>query len=193
MMTKADLRRSIRTRLSLTAEERAKKSHAICRAIARSEAWQSAGTVGIFAPQTTEPDVELLWQHANEKRICYPRVAGSGMAFHAVADPAALLVGRWGIRNPDPRHMPTVNLCEIELLLVPGVAFTKSGARLGRGGGYYDRLLAQLRLDGGTLGTCFDLQLVDSLPTETHDRPVARVVTESGFHEGPLGPLMFSL
>ena len=182
MTNKADLRRSIRTQLPLSAEERAEKSQALCYAIERSEAWRSAGTVAIFAPQTAEPDVELLWAEARDKRICYPRIAGSGMEFRAVSDPATLVAGRWKLREPDPRHSPAVHLTELELLLVPGVAFTTSGARLGRGGGYYDRILANLSTDAVTLGVCFDLQIVDFLPTEPHDQPVRHVVTESGFH-----------
>ncbi|HEX8312419.1 MAG TPA: 5-formyltetrahydrofolate cyclo-ligase [Chthoniobacteraceae bacterium] len=182
MTTKADLRRSIRALLNFPAAERAEKSRALCGVVAACEVWQSARTVAIFAAQTVEPDVELLWTSARDQRICYPRLIDEGMEFRMVSDPAALVPGRWGLREPDPEQSPLIDLATIELLLVPGMAFTTAGARLGRGGGYYDRLLGNPRIAAATLGVCFDVQLVDFLPTEAHDRSVAHVVTESGLH-----------
>jgi 5-formyltetrahydrofolate cyclo-ligase len=126
-------------------------------------------------------DVELLWPAACGKRLCYPRVDAAGLQFHHVHYSAELAAGRWGLREPDPSRATLIGLAEIDLLLVPGVAFTGAGARLGRGGGYYDRLLVDPRLLAPRFGVCFDLQIVTSLPTEPHDQPVDRVVTESGF------------
>jgi 5-formyltetrahydrofolate cyclo-ligase len=64
------------------------------------------------------------------------------------------------------------------VILVPGVAFTRAGQRLGRGGGYYDRLLSALPAKAVRLGVCFELQIVDELPSEPHDMRVDGVVTE---------------
>jgi 5-formyltetrahydrofolate cyclo-ligase len=182
MIIKAELRQSIRERLDFSTEERAAKSHRLCEAITSSEAWCKAMTIGIFAAQSTEPDVDLLWPAACGKRLCYPRVFATDLQFYHVEHSAELVVGRWGLREPDPCQATLISLAEIDLLLVPGVAFTGAGARLGRGGGYYDRLLADSRLLAPRFGVCFDLQIVTSLPTEPHDQAVDRVVTESGFH-----------
>lgn len=65
---------------------------------------------------------------------------------------------------------------EIDLLVVPGVAFAPIGSRLGRGRGYYDRYLAQPGFRAATVGVCYRHQLVDDLPAEPHDRPVGCVV-----------------
>lgn len=89
-----------------------------------------------------------------------------------------LAPGRWGIPSTPTLHAydatPDVTLC-------PGVVFTRAGHRLGRGAAHYDRWLTG---HPGTVpvGLCFEAQLVDALPTEPHDRPMAAVVTEAGVY-----------
>lgn len=84
-------------------------------------------------------------------------------------------IGHYGIREPiDPVFLP---LEAIDVMIIPGVAFDARGNRLGRGGGYYDRLLAAF--DGFTAGVAFAFQLVPCVPTEPHDRSVQVVVTET--------------
>jgi 5-formyltetrahydrofolate cyclo-ligase len=67
-----------------------------------------------------------------------------------------------------------------DVVIVPGLAFTAAGDRLGQGGGWYDRFLATVRSDCVSIGVCFDGQLVDALPVEAHDITVDHVVTERG-------------
>ena len=82
--------------------------------------------------------------------------------------------------EPDPSHCPLVAPEAIDLAIIPGVAFDpETGVRLGRGGGYYDRLLASPGFRAVTVGACFDLQLVAGLPAEEHDQRVDLVVSES--------------
>ena len=180
MMSKADLRRSICTQLAGIGDIRSEWSREICCWLVAEEIWKSASTIALFAPQLREPDIELLWSHGKGKEFCFPRVLGTELEFRAVEDPKALVTRRWELREPDPETSLPVALEEIDLLLVPGVAFTRSGRRLGRGGGFYDRLLADPELCAVSFGICFALQVVDNLPTEPHDRPVDRIVTERG-------------
>jgi 5-formyltetrahydrofolate cyclo-ligase len=67
-----------------------------------------------------------------------------------------------------------------DLVVVPGLAFTAAGDRLGQGGGWYDRFLSETRADCVTVGVCFTEQIVDALPVEAHDVMVDHVVTDSG-------------
>jgi 5-formyltetrahydrofolate cyclo-ligase len=67
-----------------------------------------------------------------------------------------------------------------DVVIVPGLAFTAAGDRLGQGGGWYDRFLATVRSDCVSIGVCFDGQLLDTLPVEVHDVAVDHVVTERG-------------
>ncbi len=85
-------------------------------------------------------------------------------------------------RRRDRRYRP-VELAPDDLLLLPGVAFTRSGARLGRGGGHYDRLLRAI--PAAAFGLAFELQIESALPLEPHDQRVRAVVTERGIWRAP--------
>ena len=92
-------------------------------------------------------------------------------------DPRRLVPGAFGILEPGP----DARLCgpgELDLLLVPGVAFTAGGLRCGRGKGYYDRYLAQSGFRAVKIGVCFAHQLVDALPAEPHDIRMDGVIFE---------------
>lgn len=175
-MTKPELRRLVALRLgALPPEARAEKSAALCREIAGTAEWAAARTVGLFSPLPSEPDVDLLWAALGTRQACYPRVNGGELLFIRVPDRAALLASRWNLLEPPHREDCVVPPEEIGLLLVPGVAFTPDGHRLGRGRGFYDRFLAHPALRAASFGVCFSEQVVPELPVEAHDRPVARL------------------
>ena len=178
VMTKSELRKAIRFRLeALPLETRAEKSATLCREIAGCGEWKTARTVAFFSPLPSEPNVDLLWAVLEARVVCYPRVDGDHLVFLKVPDRAALLESRWNLLEPAHQEDAVVPMVEIDLLLVPGLAFTPDGHRMGRGKGYYDRLLAHPALRATPLGVCFAEQLVVHLPTEEHDRPVARVIS----------------
>jgi 5-formyltetrahydrofolate cyclo-ligase len=180
MSSKQELRRAFGSILPAPPDIRAGHSARICAAIAGSAPWRNARTVVIFAPQPKEPDVELLWSHADGRTFAYPRVGEDRLGLYAVDSLYDLRAGRWGLREPDADPARAVAPDAIDLILVPGTAFTRDGRRLGRGGGYYDRLLAGVAPATCRTGVCFDFQIVPDLPTESHDQNVDFVVTESG-------------
>ena len=159
---------------------RAEKSARLCDAIAASEAWRNARTVAIFAPQPSEPDIELLWTHGAGKTFAYPRVMEGRLDLFRVASLHELAPGAFGVREPRADLACAVAPDTLDLILVPGVAFTRSGERLGRGGGFYDRLLATLPAHTIKIGTCFDAQILTELPVEPHDQRADFIATESG-------------
>jgi 5-formyltetrahydrofolate cyclo-ligase len=183
MLSKTQTRDRFRGLPRLSPEARTQKSAALCAALLRDALWQRARSVALFAPLSMEPDVELLFAFAEGKRLCFPKVLQEGLAFFGVSSPDLLVCppgSRWRVR--EPREGACMRVEELDLILVPGVAFTPGGRRLGRGAGYYDRFLA-----AGTahrIGTCFESQLVPDLPVEPHDMPMHRVLTESGFCPG---------
>ena len=166
-------------RLKTLGDSRAEKSRAITAAIAAHAAFHQAETVALFAPLPSEPDIEPLWEKGGH-RFCYPRVVGPLLEFVAVRHVEELAPAAW---NPNVREPAAgeqiIAPAEIALILVPGLAFTRDGRRLGRGGGYYDRLLALHRPHAVALGVCFDLQIVPDIPCEPHDQRVDAVLTES--------------
>jgi 5-formyltetrahydrofolate cyclo-ligase len=176
MNGKADVRKKMRERPQLHPDERSDRSARLCEAIGREAAWDRARTVALFAPQDTEPDVELLWLQAGGKALCYPRISTGGLDFLRVLDRTTLTIGRWNIREPVFASAQIVAPSEIDLILVPGIAFTREGERLGRGGGYYDRFLAQREVHAMKIGVCFVEQLVEELPSDPHDARVDCVI-----------------
>ena len=98
-----------------------------------------------------------------------------------VGEPETASFVSWCRRNGKDVAVPEdeVDATWPDLILVPGLAFTAAGDRLGQGGGWYDRLLADVRSDCVTVGVCFAEQIVDVLPTEPHDVPVDFVVTDA--------------
>ena len=159
---------------------RAEKSARLCKAITASDAWRNARTVAIFAPQPREPDIELLWSHGAGKSFAYPRVVEDRLDLFRVASLHELAPGAFDVREPRADLACAVAPDTLDLILVPGVAFTRSGERLGRGGGFYDRLLASLPVHTIKIGICFDAQILLELPVEPHDQRVEFIATESG-------------
>lgn len=137
-----------------------------------------AGYLAVFSALPGEPDLAQLHGAVPELRLLYPLVVGSSLTFHHVRDPASLQAGAYGIQEPRAGEHPEVEPDEIDGLLCPGLAFDRKGGRLGRGKGFYDRVLSSMRPDALRVGVGFALQVLDSLPLENHDVLMTHLVTE---------------
>lgn len=178
MDSKAALRLQARARLgALSPAARAAASAEIRRLLQAHPAWAAAPNIALYAAQPSEPNLTPLLSTPG-KTLCLPRVSGQTLAFHHSTAP--LQPGPWNLLEPHPDHSPLVDPSDIKLFTIPGLAFTKSGARLGRGGGFYDRFLAQAHPKAVKIGVCFETQIVPALPMEDHDHTMDWVVTESG-------------
>ena len=174
----------MRARLAaLLPDERRERSVRLLAKLRASAEWHEARCVLLFAPLSVEPDLDLLWTAAGHaaalagKRCVYPRMAGRRLVVSAVRSLDELVPVRWGLREP-PADAMTAALTEIDLALVPGLAFTSSGSRLGRGGGFYDQLLKEDGFRAQTFGVAFAFQLLPALPLEAHDAAVGTVLTD---------------
>ena len=87
--------------------------------------------------------------------------------------------GAYNIREPKPECSPAINIKDLDVVIVPAVAYDKNCYRLGYGGGFYDRFLENLRKDAVTIGIAFDLQIFNEVPKEAHDAQLDYIVTES--------------
>jgi len=182
LLDKSALRRQLRARLAAELGDRDAKSAAICAALLRHPAYRQARTVALFDAMASEPDLGPLWGGKEEgRRFVYPRVEGERLVLIEVPDRSALVPAGPGFRFREPALIPEriVDPAAVDLVLTPGLAFTRAGLRLGRGGGFYDRLLASLSPHTAKLGVCFELQIVSAIPTEPHDLPLDAVITEA--------------
>ncbi len=159
---------------------------AIDRFLCASQGWLEASELAVFASLPREVDTRPLMRSAaaDGKTLLLPRIIDGGvLEFAAVSDLDALVPGRFGIREPDPR-LPVRPLSRSALVLVPGVAFDRRGGRLGRGAGYYDRVLMPVRAGAEgplCLGIAFALQVVESIPMTPLDVRLDGLVTEDEF------------
>ncbi len=159
----------------------------VCRAHAASVAelllglpeLQSARTVLTYAalPAELDPGLAIAELAARGVRIAYTRIEAPGvLGLHSVTSETDLVPGPLSIRQP-AESAPRVDHLDVDAAIIPGVAFDEHGARLGYGGGYFDRLLPLLRSDCARIGVAFDEQLLPQIPAEEHDEHVDVVVT----------------
>lgn len=156
-------------------EERMEVSAAIRDRLIAIESWRAARTVLIYAALPDEPDLFILPR--GNKHFCYPRYhADRGYESARVDDPSELTSGKFGVLEPGSR-IPEMPADEVDLIILPGVAFDQECYRLGRGRGFYDQWL--LTLPGSKIGVGFDHQLLDRVPREPHDVQLDGVIVPS--------------
>jgi 5-formyltetrahydrofolate cyclo-ligase len=158
----------------LSSTERHARSLLICEKLLSF--FSGKNSLALFAPMPTEPDLDLLWELGalvEHSLLSYPRREGKALLFHPVSALDELIPGRFGIREPAPGPSPK----QLDLIVVPGLAFSAQGNRLGRGAGFYDRFLATVPQTTFKVGVCFEFQRVSSIPHEPHDVTMDAVVS----------------
>lgn len=172
-LDKAVLRREVKAiKQSYSAESLEDMSLEIEMYFSLQDQWDAAHTVLLYSALPDEVNTDYLLLSAREegKTVLLPRVDGERLTLH-VYDPDVMAPGAFGVMEPQGPEFPSSRYGEIELALVPGMAFDRRGHRLGRGKGYYDRLLPQLPA-ARVVGLCFPFQVVASVPAEAHDAAV---------------------
>jgi len=170
----------IARRDALDAETRNRDSCIVTAKLLALPQYLAAGVVCAYASFGSEFDSAAFCSDvvASGKRLLLPRInrAARMLELREVGKlDSDLVAGVWGIREPAER-CPIVPPSAVEFLLVPGVAFTAAGGRLGYGGGFYDRLLAGLNAKTPRIAAAFDLQIVESIPAGPGDQRVHLVV-----------------
>ena len=183
---KTALREQIRARVKSTLPAaRASVAAQLCARLREQNVWRAAKSVLLFAPLPDEPDIWPLLADAlaANKIVALPSFVPGTNSYTArrILDPARdLVTGKFGIREPADVS-PEMDLNHLDLVLVPGVAFDARGMRLGRGQGFYDRLLAGVR--GTKCGVAFDEQVVDAVPVGPRDIPLNCILTPTRWIE----------
>lgn len=182
-MDKASQRKLMIDRLKIMdAEAHREKSDAILALLLEDPEFQSADIIGTTISAFPEVDTRRLMQECWKlgKKTAVPKCdpITRAMTFRLVDNPLQLETVYMKLKEPIVELTEEVEPEQIDLLIVPGVVFSKAGYRIGFGGGYYDRYLT--RYKGPTRSLAFADQLTDSVPVEPHDLPVKRIITEYG-------------
>ena len=181
--TKAQLRKICLHRLKEQKEaQRRQRSGKIWRKVLRLTAFRQARVVCCYVALPYEVQTWQMIESmlAKGKRVVVPvaKPQTRRLLLSELRDPARELTrGAHGVLEPHRKAFRPVSVRQVDLVLVPGVAFDRRGFRLGHGQGYFDRFLASVPKDTPTVGLAFRFQLFDCLPTAAHDRAVSAVVT----------------
>jgi 5-formyltetrahydrofolate cyclo-ligase len=170
MDTKQSIRFKIKTLFeSNTTSKLDSMSQDIERTLLSLDQFKSAKTIAAYYPTSFEPDIKRVLQHSIDtgKSVCLPYSSNSGAyCLKELSSLETLQKGAFGILQPTDEARE-IDKRKIDLWLVPGVSFTKTGIRLGHGKGIYDRLL--LNSTGFKVGLCFDFQVLKDLPEDDWD------------------------
>lgn len=180
LMDKKVFRKNILAkRKSISEKKHDEKSAQIKKRLEKLEIFQEAYTVMFYVSFGSEVETHgLLKDSFREKRVAVPLVWEKDLLIKRITDFSQLSPGAWEILEPEARQT-SLKLSDINLILVPGVAFDKNHNRMGYGSGYYDRLLAREKeADFISVGLAFEEQIVDKLPIEKYDQKVDFIVTE---------------
>lgn len=173
--------RATRIRAALGPEARTAKSRWACASLMATPSWDRAERVALFHSMPDEISTQLLlesaWRTGRRVALPFTPPLGEALRFRWVDPGTELERSRFGVLEPGA-HAASAPLTELDLVVVPGLAFDQSGARLGYGGGYYDRTLSGLGVP--TVMLAFDCQRAERVPMEPHDVRVRAIATEVG-------------
>lgn len=174
-MTKHEIRDKIKTlRVMLDEAERLAAADSVFERLEQTAAFQLADRILMYHSLPDELETHrFLSKWKGIKKFFLPRVNGVNLELLPF-DESRLEIGSFHIE--EPKGDDTYSVEEIEVIVVPGVAFDRKGHRLGRGKGFYDRLLASAKAT--KIGIGYEFQLVDELPSESHDIPMDIIITE---------------
>ncbi len=163
-------------------EQRHRRSQAIWRQVQRLKAFREAKTVCCYVALPYEVQTWRMIEQmlARGKRVVVPlaQPRTKRLRLSEVRDPARDLArGAFGVWEPVRPALRPVAVRDLDLVLVPGLAFDRRGHRLGHGHGYFDRFLARVPKATSTVGLAYRFQLLDRLPAATHDRAVQTILT----------------
>lgn len=174
-MEKKTLRKRVKSAVSaLPTAEAARQSAIVREQLLRLIEQRQAGVVALFSPLADEVQIGSLAAELS-CRVVMPRVSDDlvNMEFFDFS-PEQMSEGAFGISEPQSEDCCSPE--EIDLMVVPALAYTRDGVRLGRGRGFYDRYLAREGFRAYTVGVCYSCQIFDSLPSQMHDKRVNEVV-----------------
>jgi 5-formyltetrahydrofolate cyclo-ligase len=184
---KKQLRKYIQNkRDNLTLELRNEKSKEIAQKFLKTRDYLNSKNIFIYYPFRSEIDTTIIIKKAlkESKNIILPRVEGTLLNLYFVNDVhTQLQEGSYRIMEPIPSSCTRAYVADINLAIVPGVAFDKNLNRLGYGGGFYDKILRNLPQGIKKIALSFDIQIVPNIPVQDYDIKIDMIITESKIYK----------
>jgi 5-formyltetrahydrofolate cyclo-ligase len=177
---KEKLRKEIKEkRRKLSKEEQRKKSKLIKRELFSLKEYKNVKTVLFYVSYNSEVFTHDMIKDALEKKkvvVPISNVNNETLILSILESWSDLKPNSYGILEPKREYIKEISINDIELIIVPGVAFDKYGNRVGHGKGYYDKLLEKAKAK--SVGLCFEFQLSEKIPIKSYDIPVDMIITE---------------
>jgi 5-formyltetrahydrofolate cyclo-ligase len=193
VMDPQELKKTIREQAHANRQAQPNKdelSKAICETFIGLPQFAAARTVMVYIDVRTEVRTRQALPALLEsgKRIVVPYCIEGDLQLFLLESMDELAVGMYKILEPkaELRGLPArrIDVSEVDLIMVPGVAFDRRGARMGHGFGYYDKLLERARADAPLVALAFECQIFPEIPTQSHDVFMDKIVTERSVHAG---------
>jgi 5-formyltetrahydrofolate cyclo-ligase len=193
-LTKEEIRKKILShRFKMSRGEVMAKSEVICGYLISSKQFREAKIISLYSPIKKEVRTQDIFNAARSKGkiVGFPvsDIKKNEITYFEVDDVSELIEGAYGIMEPPSDKKRMINAPDINLIIIPGVAFDDRGFRIGYGGGYFDRLLGRDDIKATKTALAFDLQMVSRIPEESHDMRLDFIFTESRKIECPLSNL----
>lgn len=183
--TKSDFREYItKKRDVLSLSDKKEKDNAIYEIIINGKEFIEAEVIFIYISFGKEVDTHNIIKYALKlgKKVCVPRVISrlNGMKALKISSLEELELSSYGILEPSDTA-EEVKSQDMDLAIIPGLAFDLKGDRIGYGGGFYDRFFSNTNLDIKKIALAYQFQILDRIPIEDHDMAIDCIVTERGF------------
>lgn len=177
---KRALRAELRERRRImTARERDQSTAQLCAHLIDLATRLRVSSVAAYLPTTDEPNIRpfLNWADEQKVRILFPISRDDGLLDWTVGDGETEIEGLFGMPEPVGELLGPIAINDVDLILVPAASVDRTGMRMGWGRGYFDRTLGSMEKCPPVYAVIFDRELVDSVPSEVHDKRVDGVVT----------------
>lgn len=154
--------------LALTKEEAKRRSQNVQKTLSNIQEYKQAKTIMVYYPLKGEVDIlEMIRKELGSKRFCFPLInmqENQIVPFEITDLEKDFSRGPFGIKQPDPEKTKKLDIKEIDLVIVPALAYDRQKNRLGRGGGFYDRFLKTIKSPAKKVGVAFQFQILENLP-----------------------------
>ena len=185
-MDKILIRQTIlRNRKDLSPLEKSRAESVMLESLFNWKVFKKSEVIHIFISTPDEPDTRAIIEHCwnSGKKVAVPIVLPYtfDLVHTEIKSFDSLISGMYGIQEPSPENRIIMTPEMFDLVIIPGIAFDRKGGRLGQGKGYYDRFLEAT--SAFRLALAFDCQLIEAVPTESHDVPMNAILSESGIVE----------